>query len=90
MVLNMTTKTFSNLDYKEIKKVFADFLGHKVNQIVSGGMTNEKWGQFYVRHDGCAYSRIKVDPTESGLTELTIYNYSTKEWQTEPGCKKEA
>lgn len=84
MVLNMTTQQFSKLNLNETKKVFADFLGHKVNQIVSGGMTNDTWGQFYVRHDECAYSRIKVDPTESGLTELTIYNYSTKEWQAEP------
>ena len=84
MILTITTKDFSRLDLRGKKKVFAEYLGHKVNEIVSGGMTNDTWGQFYVRHDGSAYSRIKVDPTESGLAELTIYNFSTKEWQPQP------
>ncbi len=84
MVLNMTTKEFSRLDTRGLKKVLGEYLGHKVNEIVWGGMTNDKWGMYSVRHDECAYSKIKVDPTDSGLTELTIYNFSTKEWQPEP------
>ena len=83
MVLTMTTQKFSNLTNNELKKVFAEAIGHKVNQIVSGGMTNDKWGQFYIRHDGCAYSKIKVDPTEDNKTELSFYNYSTKQYQSE-------
>lgn len=84
MTLNMTTKEFSKLDTRGLKKVFAKVLGHKVNEIVYGGMTNDTWGLYRIRHNECAYSRIKVDPTENGLTELTFYNFSTKEYQPEP------
>ena len=84
MVLNMTTQAFSRLNSRELKKVLGEYLGHKVNEIVYGGMTNDTWGLYRVRHNECAYSKIKVDPTDSGLTELTIYNYQTKEWQSVP------
>lgn len=84
MILNITTRDFDDLDIRGLKKAFSQYLGNKVNEIVSGSMTNSKWGLFVVRHDGCAYSKIKVDPTDSGLAELSIYNYSTKEWQAKP------
>lgn len=84
MILKMTTQEFSKLDVKGLKKVFSEVLGHKVNEIIYGSMTNDKWGLYRIRHNKYAYSRIKVDPTEDGLTELTFYNFSTKEYQPEP------
>ena len=80
MEINITTQQFSQLNLRETKKVFEQFLGHKVNQIVSGSMTNQKWGEFRVRHEECAYSKIKVEPSENGLTKLSIYNYNTRTW----------
>lgn len=84
MILKMTTQEFSKLDTRGLKKVFGEYVGHKVNEICYGGMTNNKWGLYRIRHNECAYSKIKVDPTEEGLTELTIYNFQTKEYQPEP------
>lgn len=83
MIINTTTKEFSKLDTKGRKKVFAKFLGHTVNEIVSGSMTNGKWGEFRVRHEDCAYSNIKIEPTEDGYMHITIWNYQTEKWQEE-------
>ena len=83
MTLNITTNEFSKLDIKEKKKVFENFLGHKVNEIVSGGMTNNKWGMYLVRHKKYAYSKIKIEPNEENKVHMTIYNYSTKQWEEE-------
>ena len=80
MIINITTQEFSRLDTVGRKKVFAQFLGHKVNEIVSGSMTNRKWGEFRVRHEKYAYSYIKVEPTEEGYVHMTIYDYNTKTW----------
>ena len=80
MIMNITTEEFSKLDVKGKKKVFAQFLGHKVNEIVRGGMTNNKWGEFQVRHETYAYSYIKVEPTEGGYVHITIYDFETKTW----------
>ena len=80
MIMNITTEEFSKLDLKGKKKVFAQFLGHKVNEIVYGGMTNRKWGEYRVRHEDYAYSYIKVEPTEDGYVHMTIYNFETKTW----------
>ena len=84
MIMNITTEEFSKLDVKGKKKVFAQFLGHKVNEIVYGGMTNNKWGEYRVRHETYAYSYIKVDPTEDGYVHMTIYNFENKEWCETP------
>lgn len=83
MIINTTTKEFSKLDTRGRKKVFEKFLGHKVNEIVSGSMTNGKCGEFRVRHEECAYSNIKIEPTEDGLIHMTIWNYQTEQWQEE-------
>lgn len=80
MILNITTNEFSNFDLKGQKKVFADFLGHKVNEIVRGGMTNNKWGEYYIRHEKYAYSKIRIEPTKENKMHITIYDYSTKQW----------
>lgn len=84
MVFDITTKEFSNLNLKEKKKVFASFLGHKVNEIVRGGMTNNTWGEYEIRHDKVDYSKIKIEPTEEDKVHMMIYNYSTKQWIEEP------
>lgn len=80
MIMKITTEEFSKLDLKGKKKVFAQFLGHKVNEITYGGMTNRKWGEFQVRHETYAYSYIKVEPTKDGYVHMTIYNFDKKEW----------
>jgi hypothetical protein len=80
MTLNITTNEFSKLDTKGKKKVFEKFLGHKVNEIVSGAMTNNKWGEYRVRHNECAYSKIKIEPTEENKVHMTIYDYQQKQW----------
>lgn len=82
MILEMTTQEFDNLTLAGKKKVFAKFLGNKVNQIVHGSMVNGVFGEYRVRHDDCAYSNIRVEQKE-GKAELTIYNFRTKEWQAE-------
>lgn len=83
MIINITTKEFSKLGTRDRKKIFTKFLGHPVNEIVSGSMTNGKWGEFRVRHQECAYSKIKIEPTETGLIHMTIWNYQTEKWQEE-------
>lgn len=84
MILNITTKEFSNLDLKGKKKVFADFIGHKVDEIVSGSMTSQKWGEYKIRHEQCAYSKIKIEPTDEGKVHITIYNFQEKRWVENP------
>lgn len=84
MILNITTNEFDKLDTRGKKKIFADFLGHKVNEILWGGMTNGKWGEYKIRHDKYAYSIIRIEPNEENKVHLTIYNYSTKQWQENP------
>jgi hypothetical protein len=83
MIINVSTKEFSKLSTRGRKKVFAEFFGHPVNEIVSGSMTNGKWGEFRVRHEEYAYSNIKIEPTEDGLIHMTIWNYQTEKWQEE-------
>lgn len=83
MIVNMTTREFDELSLAGKKRIFSLFLKSKVNNIVSGSMTNGKWGEYRVRHDECAYSTIKVNPSKLGLTELTVYNYITKTWEGE-------
>lgn len=83
MILKMTTQEFDALNLTGKKKVFGKFLGNKVNQIVYGSMVNGEFGEYRVRHDECAYSNIKVRQTETGAAELIIYNFRTKQWQTE-------
>ena len=81
MILNITVNEFSALDARGKKRIFSEFLGHKVNEIMAGGMTNCKWGKYVIRHETCAYSQIKIDPTPENKTHITIYNYSTKQWE---------
>ena len=86
MILNMTTQEFSRLTTRELKQIFSEYLGSKVNEIQWGSMTNEKWGEYKIRHDVYAHSLIKVEPSKIGLTKLSIYNYIKKEWQDMPSC----
>lgn len=81
MILNITISEFSALSVRGKKKIFADFIGHKVDEIAAGGMTNNKWGQYTIRHETYAYSKIKIDPTEKGLVHITIYDYQSKRWK---------
>ena len=69
---------------KYLGKIFAEFLGHKVNAIENGGMTNNKWGEYTVRHEGCAYSKIRIEPNEENKVCMSIYNYCTNQWQEYP------
>lgn len=83
MNLKMTTQEFRDMTTAGKKRIFAKFLGNKVNQIVWGGMTNGEIGEYRVRHDECAYSNIKVVQGADGRAELLAYNFRTKQWQTE-------
>lgn len=83
MIINTSTKEFSKLDTRGRKKVFAEFLGHPVNEIVSGAMVNSRRGIFRVRHEKYAYSTIKIEPTENDLIHMMIWNFQTEEWQEE-------
>ena len=80
MIIKITTEEFTNLDLKGKKKVFAQFLGHKVNEIVHGSMTNRKWGEYRVRHEDYAYSYIKVEPNKDGYVHMTIYDFNKNIW----------
>lgn len=81
MIINMTTEEFSGLSVHQKKVIFGDVLNSKVNNIVRGSMTNNKWGEYRVRHDDYAYSNIKVEQSKLGLTKISVYNFITKEWQ---------
>ena len=83
MIINTTTKEFSKLDVRGRKKVFEKFFGHKVNQIVSGGLINGSYGDFEVRHETYAYSKLRIDTTEDGYMHIVIWNYQTEKWQEE-------
>ena len=83
MIINTTTKEFSKLDARGRKKVFEKFFRHKINQIVSGGMINGTCGNFQVRHDTYAYSKVKIEPTEDGLIHMMIWNFEKEKWQEE-------
>lgn len=86
MILNITTNEFSKLDLRGKKKVFETFLGHKVNEIASGAMTNNKCGLYKIRHEKYIYSKIQIEPTKEDKVHMTIYNYSTNEWLEYPQC----
>ena len=81
MILNMTPKEFSQMSAVSKRKIFSYALRSKVNQIVSGSMVNDSEGEYRVRHDECAYSNIKVEPSKLGLTKLSFYNFNTKQWE---------
>lgn len=83
MIINTTTKEFSKLDARGRKKVFEKFFGHKVNQIVSGGLINGSFGDFEVRHETYAYSKLRINTTEDGYMHIKIWNYQTEQWQEE-------
>lgn len=83
MIINTTTKEFSKLDTRGRKKVFEKFFGHKVNQIVSGGLINGSFGDFEVRHETYAYSKLRINTTEDGYINIKIWNYQTEQWQEE-------
>lgn len=83
MIINTTTKEFSKLDTRGRKKVFEKFFGHKVNQIVSGGLINGTFGDFEVRHETYAYSKLRISTTEDGCMHIVIWNYQTEKWQEE-------
>lgn len=81
MIIDVLTKDFAKMDIRNKKKVLKKFFGHKIDEIVWGGLTNCSCGEYKIRHEGCAYSRIKVTTTDNGYMNITIYNYQTKEWQ---------
>lgn len=83
MILNMTTKEFSEMSVASKKKLFSYVLNSKVQNIVSWSMTNEKWGEYRVRHDEYAYSNLKIEPSKLGLTKVSVYNFETGEWEDE-------
>ena len=83
MIINTTTKEFSKLGARGRKKIFEKFFGHKVNEIVSGGIVNFKCGEFIVRHEEYAYSKLRISTTEDGYIHIKIWNYQTEQWQEE-------
>lgn len=83
MIVLTKTKDFDKATTYEKRKILSKFFGHKVNQIVSGSLTNGKCGDFRVRHEDIAYSNIRVTTTETGHMHITIWNFQTKEWQEE-------
>ena len=83
MIISTTTKEFSQLDTRGRKKVFEKFFGHKVNQIVSGGLINGTFGDFEVRHETYAYSKLRISTTEDGYMHIKIWNFEKEKWQEE-------
>lgn len=83
MIINTTTKEFSKLDTRGRKKVFEKFFGHKVNQIVSGGLINGTFGDFEVRHETYAYSKLRISTTDDGYMNIAIWNFEKEKWQEE-------
>lgn len=81
MIIQTKTKDFDKMTVYNKKKVLSQFFGHKVNQIVSGSFTNATLGDFRVRHDGNAYSYLRIKTTEDGYMHITIWNFQTEEWQ---------
>ena len=83
MIVMVKTSTFDHETLYEKKKILSKFFGHKVNQIVSGSLTNGKYGDFKVRHEDIAYSNIRITTTEDGYMHIKIWNFQTEEWQEE-------
>ena len=83
MIIKTKTKDFHKMDIYNKKKVLQQFFGHKVNQIVSGSLTNGKYGDFRVRHEDIAYSNIRITTTEDGYMHIKIWNFQTEAWQEE-------
>ena len=83
MILLIKTKDFHRATSYEKKKILSQFFGHKVNQIVSGSLTNGKYGDFRVRHEDIAYSNIRITTTEEGFMHILIWNFQTGVWQEE-------
>ena len=81
MIFPISTEEFSDLNIKGKKKIFSQFLGHPVNEIVYGAMTNKKYGEYRVRHEHCAYSNLRIEPSAQGYTRIMIYNFEEHEWQ---------
>ena len=83
MIIKIQTKDFHKMDTMDKKKVLSKFFGHKVNQIVSGSLVNGTFGEYYVRHETYAYSRLKVETTEDGYMHIAIWNFETSQWEEE-------
>lgn len=83
MILLTKTDTFDKATSYEKKKILSKFFGHKVNQIVSGSLTNGKYGDFRVRHEDIAYSNLRIATTEDGFMHIKIWNFQTEAWQEE-------
>ena len=83
MIMQTKTMDFNKMTVYDKKKVLSKFFGHKVNQIVNGSLTNAKFGDFRVRHDGNAYSYLRITTTEDGYMNIVIWNYETEKWQEE-------
>lgn len=83
MILLIKTSDFHKSTLYEKKKILSKLFGHKVNQIVSGSLTNAKYGDFRVRHEDIAYSNIRISTTEEGYMHIVIWNYQTEKWQEE-------
>lgn len=83
MIMLIKTDDFNKATPYEKKKILSKFFGHKVNQIVSGSLTNGKYGEFRVRHEDIAYSNLRITTTENGLMHIKIWNFQTEKWQEE-------
>ena len=83
MVVKTLTRDFQKMDICDKKKVLSKFFGHKVNQIVSGSLVNGKTGEYYVRHETYAYSKLRINATEDGYMHIKIWNNNINEWQEE-------
>ena len=83
MIILTKTDDFNKATVCEKKKILSKFFGHKVNQIVSGSLTNGKFGYFRVRHEDIAYSNIRIATTEDGFMHIKIWNFQTEAWQEE-------
>lgn len=83
MIILTKTSDFNHATVHEKKKILSRFFGHRVNQIVSGSLTNGKCGEFRVRHEDIAYSNIRITTTETGHMHIEIWNFQTEAWQEE-------
>ena len=83
MIIKTHIKEFCRMNVYDKKKILQQFFGHKVNQIVSGSLTNGKCGDFRVRHDNDAYSNIRITSTQDGYIHIVIWNFQTEKWQEE-------
>ena len=83
MIIQTLTKDFNRMDIHNKKKVLSKFFGHKVNQIVSGSLTGGTCGDFQVRHETYAYSKLRINTTEDGYMHIKIWNFEKERWQEE-------